>query len=163
MRKGVLLFCLVGTVLLTACQGKEKSRIETTAYRYSEAMANYRIDDAEPYATAETQATTLKAARQMTERIGQEYIDSDTPATIEITSVGIVNDTEAYALYHKTTPLKNFQDTVHLRKRDGQWLVHFPLRIVKRPTKQELDETLSKMQHVDSNGNPIREFKIPTK
>ena len=123
MKQGLLL-CLAATLLLTtACHNDEKA-IKKTAYKYSYAMANYRVDDAEKYATAETRETTLVGARNMIARIGDEYISSDTPASIEIVDWAMTSDTTAYAIYHKTTPIKDFSDTLQLKKRDGRWLAH---------------------------------------
>ena len=60
------------------------------------------------------------------------YIAKDTPASIEIISTNILSDSSALVVYHKTTPIKDFTDTLELRKRDGNWLAHSP--IVKNNT-----------------------------
>jgi hypothetical protein len=105
--------------------------IEETAYNYTFAMANYNVDQAEPYATEETKNTTFVMAKKLMQAVGNDYIASDTPAKIEIVNVEKKNDTVAIAIYHKTTPIKDFSDTLNLRKRNSQWLAHAPISKVK--------------------------------
>lgn len=137
--KRLPLICYTSLLLLFASCTSDAGRAKDIAYRYSYAMANYDVDAAEPYSTLETRQTTIPTVRNLIGKVGQQYIDSDTPAQIEILSTTIVNDTEAYAIYHKTTPIKNFQDTVRLRKRDGQWQVHAPLPISRKHTQEDID------------------------
>lgn len=131
MKRGLTICCLAAAALAAMACHNDEREIRKTAYNYSYAMANYRVDDAEKYATTETKETTLIGARNMMKRIGDEYIASDTPAKIEIIGWGLTSDTTAYAVYHKTTPIKNFADTLLLIKRDGQWQAHAPLPIIK--------------------------------
>lgn len=98
--------------------------VEKVAYNYSYAMANYQVDEAQKYATEETKSTTLTMARNIVAKVDSNYIKSDTPASIEIVEVRMLNDTSAVATYHKKTPIKDFSDTLELRKRDGQWYAH---------------------------------------
>lgn len=120
-----VLFCLAAVACLTACGGEEKA-VEKVAYDYSIAMANYQIDEAEPYVSEETHAT-LDFLRAIVKEVPAEYIERDTPAEIEITNIDLTSDTTAWAHYHKTTPNKDFRDSIPLIKRDGRWLVHIPL------------------------------------
>lgn len=115
---------MVAIVMLSCCCKHEQKMVEKAAYEYSYAMANYNVDEAEKYATEETKNTTLKMARGIVKKVDPEYIKSDTPASIEIIDVKMVNDTCAVATYHKQTPLKDFSDTLELRKRDGKWYAH---------------------------------------
>jgi hypothetical protein len=128
IKRNIISIALV--FLLAACT-TETQRIEKVAYNYSYAVANYDVDGAEKYATTETRNTTLIQARFYTKAINPEYIKSDTPATIEITQVEITDDTSAYAIYHKVTPIKNFSDTLWLKKRNGQWKAHAPIPVVE--------------------------------
>lgn len=153
MKRSLLYF--IGLLLLVSCKN-ETTRIKDIAYRYSYAMANYNVGEAEPYATLETKQTTLIAARNLIGKVGQQYIDSDTPAQIEIVSTTIVNDTEAFAIYHKTTPIKDFQDTVRLLNRDGLWQVHAPLPVARKHTQEDLDRIKAE-QRGKSN---LKEFKF---
>ena len=135
MKHNALLIAAIMLVLM-GCNNEERA-IQRNAYKYSYAMANYDVDAAEPYATPETGATTLKKARYLVNAVGDEYISSDTPASIEIVSVEQTSDTTAYAVYHKRTPIKNFSDTLPMRKRDGQWLAHIPMRTAPQPTAND--------------------------
>lgn len=134
MKKNILMFSSFSILLIfcIACK-TEESKIREIAYNYSFAMANYQVDEAEPYATSETQSTTLQKARMIVKAIDKEYIKSDTPASIDITDVTIIDDTSALAVYHKVTPIKDFSDTLELRKRDGLWKAHAPIPIVYAP------------------------------
>lgn len=115
--------CLVAS--LTACHNDER-QAEKVAYVYSDAMANYRIDDAEPYVTEET-LPTLEFLRRLVKEVPPEYIEHDTPAKIEIIRISLTSDTTAWAHYHKTTPNKDFRDSIPMVKRQGEWRVHIPM------------------------------------
>lgn len=131
-------------MLLLSCSG-EKTAVKQAAYDYSYAMANYDVDAAEEYATEETRSVTLVVARKMIAAVGNEYIASDTPATINILSVDIKNDTQAFAIYQKITPIKNFVDTLEMRKRDGEWFAHVLIPITQK--------TISERNNKQSNIN----------
>jgi hypothetical protein len=118
-------------ILLYGCNNEEKN-ITHTAYQYAYYTANYQLDSAANYATDETKNTTMVMGRKLMAAVGEEYIMSDTPAEIEIIDVSQENDTDAYAVYHKTTPIKNFIDTLALKKRNGEWQAHSPTPIVHR-------------------------------
>lgn len=117
-----------GIVLLCHSCKNEEQVVQQVAYAYSYAMANYRVDEAEQYATEETRNTTLIKARSLMQSVGDVYIQSDTPAEIEITNVELKSDTVAIATYHKTTPIKDMTGTLELRKREGEWYAHIPLK-----------------------------------
>lgn len=127
-----IMLMLVAVVVLSCCCQHERKLVEQAAYDYSFAMANYKVDEAEKYATDETKKTTLVMAKGIVQKVDPNYIKSDTPATIDIIDVRMVNDTCAVATYHKITPLKDFSDTLELRKRDGKWQAHVipPMREV---------------------------------
>ena len=120
-------FCL-GLLMALCCScNNEKEQIQQAAYGYSVAMANYDIDGAEPFCTEETSTTMLSTARYLLQFVDSSHIAADTPASIEIVSVKQMSDTTACAVFHKTTPIKDFSDTLELRKRDGKWLAHAPI------------------------------------
>ncbi|MBP5341025.1 MAG: hypothetical protein J6Y52_01515 [Bacteroidales bacterium] len=135
MKHLTTLALLATALLLTACASDEE-RIEKAAYKYSYAMANYDVDGAEKYATPETRETTLITARGLLTMVDTNYIKSDTPATIEITNIQIIDDTSAVATYHKTTPIKDFSATLEVRKRHGRWLAHSPIPVIEAPEPQ---------------------------
>lgn len=142
MKTRHFLYPLTIGLILVGCQcGNKTTKTEDSiieaAYNYSYAMANYNVQKAAPYATEETQKTTLVRAQNLIQAVGNDYIESDTPAKIKITSVEITSDTSAYAIYHKTTPRKDFSDTLQLRKRDGKWLAHALMKQVAPPSEQQ--------------------------
>ncbi len=141
MRRTLQLLAVATTiVILTACSQSEEKKVERVAKNYATAMANYNVDKAYRYATEETQATTLVKAQYYVSIIDPEYIESDTPAKIKITQTNIVDDTSAYTIYHKTTPIKDFYDTLWLRKRDGEWKAHVTIPVVNLNTEAEKQE-----------------------
>ena len=125
MKTRTILPLLAACVAMAACTSTEE-KITKAAYEYSYAMANYNVDGAERYATPETRETTLITARQLLLMVDSNYIKSDTPATIEIRHIQIIDDTSAVATYHKNTPIKDFSGTLNMRKRGHRWLAHSP-------------------------------------
>ena len=120
-------FCVVSLFLMVACKSDEE-KARNVAYNYIYAMANYNVSDAEKYATDETIETTIEMAYTFLPHIDHNYINSDTPATIEITNIDFSSDTSATASYIKNTPIKhNMEGKLELRKRRGKWLAHNPL------------------------------------
>lgn len=115
------------TAFLIACSG-ENAAIKEVAYNYCYALANYRLDDAEHYCTEETRCTFIETARFMVSLVDTAYIISDTPATVDILSVECVSDTTAIVEYRKVTPIKDNTYTLQMRKRDGRWLAHDPIK-----------------------------------
>lgn len=115
--------------LLWACHSDTEA-IRQAAQGYLQAMGDYRIADAAPFATEETAATTLHyiATNIMphadTDSAFAAYIASNTPATIEITAVERTSDTTATVAFVKTTPIQRQQGQKQLLKRNGQWRVH---------------------------------------
>lgn len=130
--KYLVLLYLVVPFLFMSCKNDEQM-VQQVAYSYLYAMANYQVDNAEEYATEETRNTTLVKARSLVKAVGDAYIQSDTPAEIEITGIEMQSDTVAFVSYHKTTPIKDMTGTQELRKRNGQWYAHIPLKIIERP------------------------------
>ena len=149
-----VIFMLVAIVFFSCCCKHEQKMVQKAAYEYSYAMANYQVDKAEKYATEETRNTTLTMARRIVEKVDPNYIKSDTPATIDIIDVKIVDDTSAVATYHKVTPLKNFSDTLELRKRDGKWYAHVLPKMVEEPAQEKA---------TTKDGREIRDFQDPEK
>jgi len=123
------------TLLFWACNNDAR-QIERVAYGYLDAMGNYRIEQAEPYAAPETIEGTLhfieknimaEAADSSSELA--HYIKSNTPATITINKVEILNDSVATANFTKTTPLLTHSKDITLVKRNGEWKVYQVLQI----------------------------------
>ncbi len=112
-------------------------------------MGNYRIDDAEKYATDETRRITLQFfERQIIPYLEEGYIEKNTPATIEITGVDITSDTSATVSFHKSAPNTEQDGTLNMVKRDGKWQAKV---VVKIPDFFKMTETeRSSINRIDS-------------
>lgn len=128
-KRAIILSILAAACLAAGCKSDEE-RAGEAAYNYLYAMANYDVDAAEPYATEEVRNTTLIMARRLTLAVGEAYVKSDTPATIELTGLEFTSDTTATASYHKVTPIKDMTGTLELRKRHRKWLAHATIPVV---------------------------------
>lgn len=84
------------------------------------------------------------------------YIQSDTPAELEITNLEFTSDTSAIATYHKVTPIKDLTGTLELRKRDGVWLAHTPIPVVSQTPRKNINDSRIK------RFNPQKMPKIDT-
>lgn len=104
--------------------GNPKRLIREAAYNYLDAMGNYRVEDAVPYCTTETQNGIIRISRNLVKAVEPGYIESDTPAKIKIKKVELTSDTTATVQFRKTTPIKKQTGEVNLVFRDGQWKVH---------------------------------------
>lgn len=116
---------LIALISLTAATcGGEKTLVKEAAFGYLDAMGNYRVADARPYATPQTQSITLDyIEKSIMPHANQADIARNTPATITIKRVKIINDTTARAYYRKVTPITRQNDSITLVKRDGAWKV----------------------------------------
>ena len=129
MKKPFLLSILL-PLLLWSCGNGDERAIRQAAQGYLDAMGNYRIMEAAPFATQETVETTLDFVQNhiMPQADSVEsfaaYIRDNTPATIEITQVTLTSDTTADIAFTKTTPAQRQQGHKQLLKRQGQWRVH---------------------------------------
>ncbi|MCQ2291626.1 MAG: hypothetical protein MJZ39_00500 [Bacteroidales bacterium] len=108
-------------LLLSSCNSEEKM-IQKAAMGYLDAMGNYRIAEAEQFASKETIETTLTIIQKnIMPNMDSSYIKRNTPATIEILEVNIQTDTTAVVNYKKTTPIKVQEGSLNLVKRDEKW------------------------------------------
>ncbi len=124
------MFCTITIIVfgMMSCTSDEQ-KAQKAAYNYSYEMANYKLDEAEKYATEETINTTITTGKSLMQFVDIDYIASDTPAKIEVTKTEMTSDTSATVTLVKNTPIKkDMQFTVEVRKRDGKWLAHAPQR-----------------------------------
>lgn len=139
-----ILFIAAVALLFTACNSEER-QIEKAAYGYLDAMGNYRIDDAEPFASQETRERTLPFVKNtLIPMTDTAYIQANQPATIVIDSVHILCPDTAKIVYTKTTPIKTLNGTIYMVKEEGQWLAYVPLVLpesVSVPLPQENSDT----------------------
>lgn len=109
-------------LLLSACDNS-REEIKTAAYGYLNALGNYRIDEARPYATQETVDITLAFWEKAMAHADSSAFSNNIPAKITLGEVTI-HDTTASVAFHKSTPIKEQDGTIGLVKRNGKWLVH---------------------------------------
>ncbi len=132
--------CLL--LLLTACNSDEKE-IARVAQGYLDATGNYLIEEAMPYANQETRERTLTYLRDvLIPMTPKEYMESNTPATIELGEIVRAGDT-AVVCYTKTTPIKVVDSEIMLVKEDGEWLVYVPLALPDDITVDGKNATVS--------------------
>ena len=133
-------------------------------------MGNYKISEAEPYATEETIENTLHAIEKyIMPNLDPNVIKQNTPATIEITGVTIIDDTTAEVAYKKTTPVQVQKGKLDMVKRGNAWKaqvsIQIPelLKIEYKADSKALDEkykgklTPTKPRKEISNPNTVRE------
>jgi len=125
----LLLSVFVMSLLLTGCKS-EKSLVEQSALGYLTAMGNYKIAEAEPFATEETIENTLHAIEKyIMPNLDPNVIKQNTPATIEITEVSILDDTTAEVSYKKTTPIEVQEGKLDMVKRGNAWKAQVSIQI----------------------------------
>ena len=89
-------------LLSVSCKGDEKM-IETNAYGYLYAMSNYHISEAKNFATTETVNNTLHFVEEtIIPNLDPNFVKQNTPATIEINQVTIIDDSTAEVAYTST-------------------------------------------------------------
>ena len=121
-----VLVLVISMRFLVSCN-RGSDEIRDVAFEYCLATSEYRFDDANSFCTDETKNTTLLVAKNIVALLDTAYYEKDAPVKIEIISVVSTSDTSAYAVYHKKTPIKDYTDTLEMRKRDDRWLAHAPI------------------------------------
>jgi len=148
--------CIIAFIALSmsACDSNKK-QIKKTAYGYLNATANYRIEEAYPYATKNTCETTLSFLQNtLIPMTDSNYIAANTPATIVIDDIRVDGDS-AWVDYTKDTPIKKIEASVFLKKENGKWLVDIPIAksIGLSPTNNKGTATITGISVADSNTN----------
>ena len=133
------LLWILALLRCVAC-GSQQNEIEKAAYGYLDAMGNYRIEDAKPYASRQTCEKTLDVLQKsLMPKVDTNYIKSNTPATIEILGVEVLSDTTAVVNYKKTTPITVQNDgRLDMIKEDGRWCAEV---IIALPPIVAMDST----------------------
>ena len=116
---------MASVLCLAACNSTEH-KVRQNAERYIKAMAEYDFKGARPFATPETQHTTLDFIESnIMPTVDTAFVRQNTPAKITIDSVVFTSDTAARVHFRKSTPIQtNTPATVEMRLRDGEWLAH---------------------------------------
>lgn len=118
-------------LLMVSCKSDEQM-IEQNALGYLEAMGNYRITEAEQYATTETINHTLHFIEQtIMPNLDSTYLRKNTPATIEINDIHITSDSTAEVSYTKTTPIQVQEGKLAMVKENQEWKARVIINIPK--------------------------------
>lgn len=128
MKTYINIIVAAAAILFSACVQSETHKIEQAAKGYLEAMGNYRIDEAAPFATKQTREKSLPWLNKMKERSDSSFINANQPATIRIKETRMLTDTSARVYYHKSTPINEDDDSVTVILENGQWLVDVKVR-----------------------------------
>lgn len=145
------LIVLIGIVAVS-CSSDYKE-IEAVAQNYLQAMGDYRIEDAVPYASSYTRENTIPVLKHIMDHADTTYINSNKPSVITITKTDMLSDTTARVFYHKHTPIKDVDDDVLVVLENGQWLVD--VRVKSLP----FNSSQRKMEHIPTI-NPSDLHKI---
>ena len=119
---------IIAALLLAACANPNRQAATEAAQHYLDATANYRIDDARPYATHETLKSLDFMQRVIIPQTDSAYLHDNQPATISIRQIEFPSDTEAIVHYHKSTPIKEKDSRLKMRLRDGQWKAYMVMK-----------------------------------
>ena len=156
------LFLVISVMVLASCGSNPQKEIEKNAYGYLDAMGNYRIDDARPYASTPTCERTLDFFQNyIMPKTDTNYIVSNTPATIDILAVELLSDTTAVVSYSKTTPLQVQSGKLDMVLEDGRWCAEV---IISLPPIMTMDSTQMENNlsaRLDSlKGKPLRAVSV---
>ena len=168
MKKITLLLNAFAIFLLLMSCKSEKSFVEQSAMGYLTAMGNYKISEAEPYATEETIENTLHAIEKyIMPNLDPNVIKENTPATIEITGVTFLNDTTAEVAYVKSTPKQVQEGKLDMVKRGKDWKAQVSIQIpealkieYKADAKALEEKYLGKIKRGDPNTKPNMDSRL---
>lgn len=147
--KIIRIFFLFIFILTIASCNSDKKQIIKVAQGYLDATGNYRIEEAYQYASKQTQETTLPYITDYIMPVTDTaFLASNVPATIDIDSLVIGNDT-AWVAYTKKTPIKRLNNIICLIKEEGRWVVDVPL-VVPQAIKVGADGTATVFNSTDS-------------
>ncbi|MDO4216789.1 MAG: hypothetical protein Q4D03_01285 [Bacteroidales bacterium] len=133
-------------IFFSSCNNDDKA-IRKTAQGYLDAMGNYQIEAAEPYATEETRNQTLRFVKEnILPKTDTNYINSNRPASITLGEITYTTDTTATIAFHKSTPIKEDDGTLDLVKRNNQWQAQVIINVpsILRPVEPISDSTMKK-------------------
>lgn len=128
----------ISATMMCACGNNETKEIEQVAQNYLEAMGNYRIEEAVPFASSYTRENTLPALSSLVAIADTAYINSNRPAVITIHGNKKLSDSTARVYYHKSTPIKEMDDSINVLRENGHWLVDVRINPIPLPKKEDL-------------------------
>lgn len=128
MKTHITIITLFACLTLISCNN---NGLNDAAQKYLDATGEYNIEEACKYATPETAAGLRNIGNTLMKMVDSSYIRANTPATINITSTHIVNDTIAKVAFHKKTPIQEFDDTLTMVNRNGTWMATLNIAVPK--------------------------------
>lgn len=114
---------ILASILFVACTSQETRNINASAKGYLQAMGDYLLDEAIPYASHHTREQTIPTMKHIMANADTTYINANRPSVITITGTKKLTDSTARVFYHKHTPIKEVDDSVTLVLEEGRWLV----------------------------------------
>lgn len=127
-KPSIWLAAWVAIGLLQACGGGEK-QLREYAQGYLDAMGNYRPAEARPYASQQTCEKTLAFYETLMAFTDSSVFLNNIPAQITLGEITYSDDTCATVAFHKSTPSRQQDGTLHMVKRDRRWVVHEVLNL----------------------------------
>lgn len=119
----------LGLFMFVGCKS-DQALIEDAAMGYLTAMGNYKIKEAEVYASEETIEKTLHVIEEsIMPNLDSNFIKQNTPATIVIQEVNLLTDTTAEVKYVKTTPIQVQEGKLDMVKRDKEWKAQVQIQL----------------------------------
>lgn len=123
----------VFSLLFVACQSNSnynEEEIRANALGYLQAVGDYHFDDAIPYCTLVTRENTLTTFKYLLDHSDTAYINSNRPSVFTIHKICRLDDSTARVYYHKSTPIKEMDDSLMVVYENGQWLADFRLKSI---------------------------------
>lgn len=127
------------SLMLLSCGNSDEKAIRDTAQGYLDAMGNYRIEEAEPYASQQTIDVTLHFFEQVVmPHVDSAAIHANMPATITLGDIQMEGDSAALVDYHKHTPKSEQDGQLHVVKENGKWVADVVIEIpqILNPSQQ---------------------------
>lgn len=122
MRKTVII--TLAALALVSCRQNTYSEeeIRANALGYLQAVGDYHFDEATPYCTRQTRENTLPTFNYLLEHADTAFVNANRPSVFSIHKVNKINDTTARVHYHKSTPIKEMDDSLTVLYEEGHWL-----------------------------------------
>lgn len=119
-----ILVAIVVLPLMAVSCDEEQKEIKDVAYKYLDAMGNYRISEARAFATKATRDNTLTFIEEsIMPYMDSSYITKNTPAKIKIKGVRVIDKDHVRVAFQKTTPIKTQNDSITIVKVGRVWRV----------------------------------------
>lgn len=127
-----LLSLALAAFLFVSCSNGvyNEDEIRTNALGYLQAVGDYHFDEAIPYCTLVTREKTLATFKFLLDHSDTAYVNSNRPSVFTIHKIRQIDDTTARVYYHKSTPIKEMDDSLRVVYEEGHWLADFRLKSI---------------------------------